>query len=215
MISIVIPACNEENYIKDTLESVKMQDFKEYEVIVVCNGCTDKTENIAKKYTKKVFNLKEGNVLKAKNFGAKKSKGDIIIFLDADTIFYKENALNNIIKSNIKLGTCKFIPDKKELRFKMFAVLKNLFTYVMGGANGILICTKEIFNIAKGFDIDVFPRENYFFLKKAKKYSKFILLKDYVITSMRRHKEIGYLSLTKYWLDVTFSKERKKYEVIR
>ena len=215
MISIIIPACNEENYIKDTLDSISMQDYKDYEIIVVCNGCTDKTEAIAKKYTKKVFNLKEGNVLKAKNFGAKKSKGDIIIFLDADTKFDKENALINIIKSNIKLGSCKFIPDKKELRFKIFAVLKNLFTYVVGGANGILICTKEIFNIAKGFDIDVFPRENYFFLKKAKKYSKFILLKDYVITSMRRHKEIGYLSLTKYWLDVTFSKERKKYEVIR
>ena len=215
MISIIIPACNEENYIKDSLDSISMQDYKDYEIIVVCNGCTDKTEAIAKKYTKKVFNLKEGNVLKAKNFGAEKSKGDIIIFLDADTKFDKENALINIIKSNIKLGSCKFIPDKKELRFKIFAVLKNLFTYVVGGANGILICTKEIFNIAKGFDIDVFPRENYFFLKKAKKYSKFILLKDYVVTSMRRHKEIGNLSLTKYWLDVTFSKERKKYEVIR
>ena len=215
MISIVIPACNEENYIKDTLESIKMQDFKNYEIIVICNGCTDNTEPIAKKYTKNVFNLKEGAVLKAKNFGAEKAKGDLIIFLDADTKFKKETALSNIVKSNIKLGTCKFIPDKKELRFKMFAVLKNLFTYIMGGANGILICTKEIFDIIKGFDTDVFPRENYFFLKKAKKYSKFILLKDYVITSMRRHKEIGYLSLTKYWLDVTFSKEKKEYEVIR
>ena len=215
MISIVIPACNEENYIKDTFESIKMQDFKDYEVIVVCNGCTDKTETIAKKYTKNVFNLKEGDVLKAKNFGAEKSKGDLIIFLDADTKFKKENALNNIIKSNIKLGSLKFIPDKKELRFKAFAVLKNLFTYFIGGANGILICSKEIFDNVKGFDLDIFPRENYFFVKKSKKYFKFVLLKDYVITSMRRHKEIGYLKLTKYWLGVTFSKKKKEYGAVR
>ena len=57
MISIIIPACNEENYIKDSLDSISMQDYKDYEIIVVCNGCTDKTEAIAKKYTKKVFNL--------------------------------------------------------------------------------------------------------------------------------------------------------------
>ena len=215
MISIVIPACNEENYIKETLESIKMQDFKNYEIIVICNGCTDNTEPIAKKYTKNVFNLKEGAVLKAKNFGAEKAKGDLIIFLDADTKFEKENTLNNIIKSEIKLGSLKFIPDKKELRFKLFAVLKNVFTYFIGGANGILICSKEIFNNINGFDLDIFPRENYFFVKKAKKYSKFVLLKDYVITSMRRHKEIGYLKLTKYWLGVTFSKKKKEYGVVR
>jgi len=215
MISIVIPACNEENYIKDTLGSIKVQDFKDYEVIVICNGCTDNTEAIAKKYAKNVFNLKEGNVLKAKNFGAKKAKGDFIIFLDADTKFKKETALSNIVKSNIKLGSLKFIPDNKKLRFKVFAVLKNVFTYFIGGANGILICSKEIFNNAKGFDLDIFPRENYFFVKKAKRYAKFVLLKDQVITSMRRHKEIGYLKLTKYWLGVTFSKKKKEYGVVR
>ena len=68
-----------------------------------------------------------------------------------------------------------------------------------------------------GSDCGLFysSEENYFFVKKAKRYAKFVLLKDQVITSMRRHKEIGYLKLTKYWLGVTFSKKKKEYGVVR
>ena len=67
-LSIIVPVYNEEKYLKDTLEKIRDQKFKDYELIVVCNGCSDKSFNIAKKYADKAFSLKEKNVSKAKNF---------------------------------------------------------------------------------------------------------------------------------------------------
>ena len=84
MISIVVPAYNEEKYIEKTLKLIP----KNIEVIVVCNGCTDDTEKIAKKYAK-TYSIKERNVSLARNYGADKSHGDIIMFLDADTLINK------------------------------------------------------------------------------------------------------------------------------
>ena len=52
-ISIIIPAHNEENYIKKTLHSIKQQTYQNYEAIVVSNGCTDKTEEIVNKFCKR------------------------------------------------------------------------------------------------------------------------------------------------------------------
>ena len=43
MISIIIPAYNEEKYLKKTIESISEQTYKDYEIIVVANGCTDNT----------------------------------------------------------------------------------------------------------------------------------------------------------------------------
>jgi len=53
MISIIIPACNEEKYLLDTIKSIKSQSFKDFEIIVVCDGCTDNTPLIAKKHSDK------------------------------------------------------------------------------------------------------------------------------------------------------------------
>ena len=46
--SIIIPANNEEKYIEKTINSIKEQSFKDYEIIVVANGCTDNTAEIVK-----------------------------------------------------------------------------------------------------------------------------------------------------------------------
>ena len=50
-ISIIIPAHNEENYIRKTLHSIKNQTYQIYETVVVANGCTDGTEDLVKKRT--------------------------------------------------------------------------------------------------------------------------------------------------------------------
>ena len=59
MISFIIPAHNEEKYIEKTLKSIKNSDINNYEIIVVCDNCTDKTYDLSKKYTKKIYQTKK------------------------------------------------------------------------------------------------------------------------------------------------------------
>ena len=81
-ISVVISAFNEEEKIKDCLESVK--DLAD-EIVFVDNESSDKTIEIAKKYTNKIFSRPNNPMLNVnKNFGFTKASGDWILSLDAD-----------------------------------------------------------------------------------------------------------------------------------
>lgn len=87
-LSVVVVTRNEEDNIAQCLESVRWAD----EIIVVDSCSTDKTVEIAKQYTDKVFVISrsklDANI--NKNFGMKKATGDWILFLDADEIVTPE-----------------------------------------------------------------------------------------------------------------------------
>lgn len=79
-ISAIVVAKNEENMIADCLDSLSFCD----EVIVIDNGSEDRTEDIAKRMGAKVFVLETDDFSKLRNFGLKKSKGDWVLYVDAD-----------------------------------------------------------------------------------------------------------------------------------
>jgi peptidoglycan/xylan/chitin deacetylase (PgdA/CDA1 family) len=88
MISVVIPALNEEKFLPDCLKSLRNQDYKgEYEIIVADNGSTDNTANIARSFGAKVVFCSEKSVFRARQVGADAACGDIIAQADADTIY--------------------------------------------------------------------------------------------------------------------------------
>jgi peptidoglycan-N-acetylglucosamine deacetylase len=88
MISVVIPAFNEERLIGNCLRSIKNQDFKEdYEVIVVDNCSLDNTAQIARDLGAKVVFCNRKGVSFARQAGAKAASGDIIVQADADTLY--------------------------------------------------------------------------------------------------------------------------------
>jgi len=88
MISIIIPAYNAAETIQKCLDSVFNQTFKDFEVIVVNDGSTDDLllalSNCRRKLT--IFNQENKGAPAARNFGFKFSKGDYVLFLDADII---------------------------------------------------------------------------------------------------------------------------------
>lgn len=112
-ISIIIPAFNESQYIEKTISSLRGCEYPKdkYEIIVVDNASTDNTFEISKKIADISIQLPTGNVGAVRNFGAKKSKGDILAFIDADCTVSKE-WLHNIkiliqeSKNSIFGGTC-------------------------------------------------------------------------------------------------------------
>lgn len=95
LISIIIPVYNGEREIEKCLSSIFDQTYKNYEVVVVNDGSTDKTLEILKKYKEKykrkvnIINQKNKGQAVARNNGIKKVKGKYITFLDADDYFDK------------------------------------------------------------------------------------------------------------------------------
>ena len=215
MISIIIPACNEENYIVETINSIKSQNYKNHEIIVVCDGCTDNTEKIVKNLVDKMLVLKErkGPAV-AKNVGAKLAKGEKLVFLDADTKL-AENTLEAISKTLDKknfYGTCKIKPSRNKFKHKLMMFIKNLYPFPF--TNGIIFCHKEEFNKVNGF-ASLKKGEDGNLVRKLKKENKFILLKTPVISSTRRFDKKGYLKVCFYWIKEYIKPSNEDYELIR
>ncbi len=92
LVSVVVPAFNEERVIKRTIESLLASDYANFEVIVVDDGSTDKTHRVLEKNfgdskLVSIFTRTNGGKAEALNFGWRKAKGEIVIALDADTLF--------------------------------------------------------------------------------------------------------------------------------
>jgi len=91
-ISVIIPALNEERMIGRCLESLAQLDFarERFEVIVVDNGSTDRTLEIAESFQDRlqvrVLQKKGVRISGLRNFGARESRGAVLAFLDADCL---------------------------------------------------------------------------------------------------------------------------------
>ncbi len=208
--SIIIPAHDEEKYIAKTLEAI---NHKDVETIVVCNGCTDKTEEVARNFKTKIINLNEKSVSKARNKGAEIAIGEKLIFLDAD-IVVSEDTLHKILDSNYHIGTAKAIPDEDVIMAKLLMKLKNIVNH-FGQSTGLIFCNKDIFNKVGGFDENLTKREDGTFIRHAKRHGRFGVINSYVINNMRRFRKKGYLGLFKFWLREVLFPTDKDYEVVR
>jgi len=94
LISVVIPAFNEEKYIGNCLASLQKQSFKDFEVIVVDNNCTDNTAKIADGFKATVIKEKIQGMTPARERGFQEAKSAIIARTDADSV-----ASNNWLSS--------------------------------------------------------------------------------------------------------------------
>ena len=86
-ISVVIPALNEEKYIKKCLSSLRKQKFDgDFEIIVVDAGSSDLTVDMTKPLADKIIRHRDRPVGFTRNLGAKAAQGKYVAFIDADTI---------------------------------------------------------------------------------------------------------------------------------
>lgn len=110
MISVIIPVYNEEKDILECLESLDSQRGVKFEVLIVDDGSTDKTKKIIKKfkptnYKINLINQNHKGAGMARNKGAIKAKGNILIFVDADMTFdsyFLKKLTTPIIKGHTK-----------------------------------------------------------------------------------------------------------------
>ncbi|MDF3079270.1 MAG: glycosyltransferase family 2 protein [Sphingobacteriaceae bacterium] len=92
-VSIIIPVFNSERYLRDTIECVLNQTWRNIEVILVDDGSTDSSFSIAREYksdTVKVIGQQNGGGSKARNTGLLNATGDFIQYLDSDDLLPPE-----------------------------------------------------------------------------------------------------------------------------
>lgn len=110
MVSIIVPARNEERYIRKCVDSLVKQDYDDFEIILVNDESSDKTLEIMNEYQNSYSTIKVLNVNRpdddwtGKNWacyqGYLKSKGDLLLFTDADS-YHSENTMSLVVQ-NIK-----------------------------------------------------------------------------------------------------------------
>lgn len=118
LVSIIMPAYNAEDTIRESIKSVIEQTYKNWELIIIDDGSTDDTISIIKKQQKNdkriklLKNQKNLKVAKTRNRGLNYAKGDYIAFLDADDLWFKnkiEKQLNFMLKKNIDFSYSNII----------------------------------------------------------------------------------------------------------
>jgi len=97
MISVIIPTYNEERDISKCLESLRAQSYKNIEIIIVDDGSMDTTLSQIKKFPVKVLTQPHFGPALARNLGASKARGKILVFVDADMTFGKD-FVKNLVK---------------------------------------------------------------------------------------------------------------------
>lgn len=204
IISIIIPAHNEEKYIGKCLESISKASKllqNQVEIIVVLNRCTDKTEEIAKSYNCITINNDDKNLSKIRNTGVERARGEIIVTIDADTQM-NEHMLAKVVQN---LSSGKYIGGGVTGKFERMSLGIFVSTMLLIGpllfkygaiSVGIFWCYKEDFKSINGFNEAMLMAEDADFAKRLKvwgkkKGKKYGTIQNGMITSSRKFDKHG------------------------
>lgn len=231
-ISIIIPTLNEEKFLPNLLQSLVEQSEKDFEVFVVDGHSKDKTRETALAYKNKLTNFNFIQVPKAgvsmqRNLGAKKSKGEYLVFLDADSVVlpYFVERVRNYINTypDPQVFTSWFRPDGDTtedvfMTLMIVASIEGSIYFHRPWAPGPLtVIKRSTFENINGYDESMSFGEDYDLGMRL--YEKKIMLQvireTIYIYSLRRMRKEGKLrTLPKYiraTLSVIFTKHGPKH----
>ena len=136
LVSIIVPVYNVELYIRECIDSLICQTYKNIEIIIVDDGSTDSSKTICDEFAKKddrviVLHKDNGGLSDARNFGMKYAKGDYISFVDSDDFVdnkFISFLMEKMIKFNANISACSFV-DYYSDNHKVLKCKKNIEKY--------------------------------------------------------------------------------------
>ncbi|MEO7835843.1 MAG: TIGR04283 family arsenosugar biosynthesis glycosyltransferase [Ginsengibacter sp.] len=195
MISIIIPTFNEEDNIAETIKNLRNRDNKNriVEIIVADGHSTDNTVLVASNSgAQAVVCDKKGRAAQM-NYGASIAKGTILYFLHADSIppnGFTQNILN-AVQNKYTSGCFRLAFDYNHWFLKANCWFTRFDINAVRFGDQSLFVTKNIFEKCGGFDENLFMMEDQEIVHRIKRYGKFIVMKDAVITSARKYLNNG------------------------
>lgn len=210
-LSIIIPTYNEEEYLPKLLESIKLQNFEDCEIIVADAGSTDKTRTIAESYGCKIVD--GGLPAVGRNNGAKVSEGEFLLFLDADSVLtdhYLQSALDEFIDNDLGIAITQMVPLSNRRIDHILHDFANFFMRKVesikphgAGCYGILT-RKKLHEKVEGFDEELDFGEDTDYIERVAKVSSFKVLREpRLLVSTRRLEKEGTKNLAYKYIKST------------
>ncbi|MEK7108463.1 MAG: glycosyltransferase [Patescibacteria group bacterium] len=203
LVSIIIPAKNEERNLERLLKQLRQQSFQDYEVVVADAQSTDHTREVAKRLGAKV--VAGGLPGAGRNLGAAASHGELLIFMDADGVLPHKHFLRDIIKEfHLRRLDIAAIPVEPfqgtwadRLLFRFYNIYARLTTRILPHAVGACMIVKRfLHDQIGGFDETITLAEDMHYARQAAQVGEFDILHSHTIqTAMRRLRKEGRVRL--------------------
>lgn len=192
-VSFVIPAHNEERLLPATLQSIRATADTAgvcYEMVVADDASTDRTAEIANALGARVVAVHHRRISATRNSGARASSGDLLVFVDADTMINVP-----VLRAVLAALAGGAVGGGAAVRFDGFVpfyarALLPILTAAMRAsrlaAGCFIFCTRSAFDAVGGFDERLFAAEEIAFSTAIKKYGRFAIVNEPVSTSGRK-----------------------------
>ena len=192
-VSIIVPAHNEERLLAATLRALREGAAtlgESHEIIVVDDASTDRTAEIALAHGARVVAAHVRHIAAARNAGAREARGDVLIFVDADTIIpatvlaqavaaVRAGAIGGGARAQMAAGHARWA----EL---MMAGASWLMMTARWAAGCFIFARRDAFERAGGFDERYYASEEIHLSRALKRQGRFVMINDAVITSGRK-----------------------------
>ena len=191
--SFVIPCWNEEAVLGRTLGrlfSCARQLDIPFEVIVADDASTDRSAQIARARGAAVVWTQRRQIAGTRNAGAREARGDLLVFVDADTLVTPEvlHAAVQAVRNGAVGGGCAVRFDKPLPLYAqvMVPLLTRLYRATGLAAGCFLFCTRQAFDAAGGFDEGLYASEECSLSWALMRQGRFVILRESVLTSSRK-----------------------------
>lgn len=196
MISFIIPAHNEEALIGATLRALRaaveaaLGSREPYEIIVVDDASTDRTAAIAADLGAEVVHAQVRQIAAARNDGARRARGDRLVFVDADTIVPATTLQAAVCALDAGAvgggGAIDVDPGPPAWGPPLMRAI-SWFMRMSGWAAGCFIfARRDVFERIGGFDERYFASEEIHLSRAMKRHGRFVILREAVVTSNRK-----------------------------
>jgi glycosyltransferase involved in cell wall biosynthesis len=224
-VSFVIPCWNEEVLLGRTLDrlfAAARQMGVPFEVIVVDDASSDRSVEIARQGGAVVISTQRRQISATRNAGARAGQGDLLIFVDADTLVTPEvlRAALATVRRGAVGGGCAVRFDKPvPLYARILLPIFNRLYRAAGLAAGCFVfCTRQAFEAVGGFDEGLYASEECSLSWALKREGRFVLLREPVLTSSRKLRtysgwEILKLALRLAWRGRLSVRDRQDKEI--
>jgi glycosyltransferase involved in cell wall biosynthesis len=191
MVSFVIPAHNEESVLGATLRALRAAaEGTPHELIVVDDASTDQTAAVARSWHATVVTVNLRKISAVRNAGAGVARGDVLIFVDADTVVTKRAvtaAVEQVQRGAVGGGALVKLDDGVPLWGRLMTSLVTAVFFRFRLAGGcFLFARRDAFDAVGGFDEDFFASEEVHLSRALKRRGRFVIVPHRVTTSGRK-----------------------------